>query len=377
MTQGANVPAREAVSRILRETARLGLQPRPGTLRGRAARLYKRIYGSLVVCLKIKKLHRRRIALDTAITLCAGHAATRHQEPDPTDRCLTVSTSGSRARRLRLARPRCGVRMCADSGRSPLTFQGHFRMTNILKKWKTGFANIGGQGRAIRPRGHSEPPRFPIDDSLIPRLKVKEPHRRGIAPDTATTLCAEHAAARHQEPDATDRCLTVSTSGSRARRLRLARPRCGVRMCADLGRSPLNFQGRFRMTNILRTWETGHPDIRGQGRAIQQRGHSARPRFRLDGSLIPRLKVKELHRRGIAPDTATTLCVGHAAAPHQEPDPTDRCLTVSTSGSRAPFTSRAPALRCADVCGFGTVPAHLPRALPYDQHTQNMGNRVP
>ena len=97
MTQGANVPAREAVSQILLETVRLGLRPRPGTLRCRAARLYKRIYDSLVLCLKIKELHRRRIALDTAITLFVGHAAARHHEPDPTDRCLTVSTSGSRA----------------------------------------------------------------------------------------------------------------------------------------------------------------------------------------------------------------------------------------------------------------------------------------
>ena len=33
------------------------------------------------------------------------------------------------------------------------------------------------------------------------------------------------------------------------------------------------------MGNRRRTWETGFPDIRGQGGAIQQRGHSAPPRF--------------------------------------------------------------------------------------------------
>ena len=203
MTQGANVPTREALSRILRATARLGPEPRPETLRSKAALLFKRIYDSLVLCLEIKELPGRRIALDTAITLCAEHAAARHQEPDTTDRCRAVSASGSRARRLRLARPRCGVRMCADLGPSPLTFQAHFRMTNILRKWKTGFANIRGQGRDIQPRGHSERPRFPIDDSLIPRLKVKELRHRAITPDTATALCAEHAGARHQEPDFT------------------------------------------------------------------------------------------------------------------------------------------------------------------------------
>ena len=320
MTQGANVPAREALSRILRETARLGLEPRPETLRCRATRLYKRIYGSLVLCLKIKELHRRCIALDTAISLCVGHAAARHQEPDPTDQCRAASASGSRGRRLRLARPRCGVRMCADLGRSPLTFQGHFRMTNILRKWETAFANIRGQGRAIQQRGHSAPPRFRIGDSLISRLKVQELHRHGIAPDTAATLCAGHAAARHQEPDPTDRCRAVSASGSRVRRLRLARPRCGVRMCADLGWCPLTFQAHFRMTNKLRKWETSFANTRGQRRPIQQRGYSAPPRFRIDDSLISRLKVKELHRRGVAPDTANTRCAEHAGARHQEPD---------------------------------------------------------
>ena len=188
MTRTADFPAREAVSPILRETARL--EPRPETPRCRATRLYKRIYDSLVLCLKIKELHGRRIALDTAITLCVWHAAARHQEPDTTDRCREVSASVSRARRLRLARPRFGVRMCADLGWSPLTFQAYFRMTDILRKWETGFANIRGQGRAIQQRGHSAPPRFRIDDSLIPRLKVQGLRRRGITPDSATALCA-------------------------------------------------------------------------------------------------------------------------------------------------------------------------------------------
>ena len=36
------------------------------------------------------------------------------------------------------------------------------------------------------------------------------------------------------------------------------------------------------MTNRRRTWETGFPDIRGQGRAIQQQGHSVPPRLPTD-----------------------------------------------------------------------------------------------
>ena len=198
MTRTADVPAREAVSRILREMTRLGLKLWPETLRCRATRLYKRIYGSLVLCLKIKELQGRRIALDTATTLCAEHAAAPYQEHDPTDLCRVVSATLSRTCRLPLARRRCGVRMCADLGRFPLTFQGHFRRTNRRRTWETGFVNMRGQGRAIQQRGHSARPRFPIDDSLISRLQVKELHRLGITPDTATTLCAEHARARYR-----------------------------------------------------------------------------------------------------------------------------------------------------------------------------------
>ena len=203
MTQTAHVAAREAVYPILREAFRLGLELRPRTLRSRAALLHERIYESLIALRKVKELQRRRFALDTGNTRCAGHAAARHQEPDPTDRCRVASATFSRACRLRLARPRCGVRMCADLGRSPLTFQGHFRVTNILRKWETAFANVRGQKRAIQQQGYSAPPRFRIDDSLISRLKVQELRRRGIAPDTANALCAEHAGARHQEPDFT------------------------------------------------------------------------------------------------------------------------------------------------------------------------------
>ena len=110
MTQTAHVAAREAVYQILREAFRLGLEPRPETLLTRAALSCERIYDSLIPLQTVKELHRRRNALDTGITLCVGHDAARHQEPDPTGRCRVASATLSRTRRLSLARSRCGVR---------------------------------------------------------------------------------------------------------------------------------------------------------------------------------------------------------------------------------------------------------------------------
>ena len=51
-------------------------------LRSRAALPHERIYESLIPLRKVKELQRRRIALDTANTLCAEHAGARHREPD-------------------------------------------------------------------------------------------------------------------------------------------------------------------------------------------------------------------------------------------------------------------------------------------------------
>ena len=82
MTQTAHAAAHEAVYQILREALRLGLELRPETLRSRAALPHERIYESLIPLRKVKELHRRRIALDTANTQCAEHAGGRHQEPD-------------------------------------------------------------------------------------------------------------------------------------------------------------------------------------------------------------------------------------------------------------------------------------------------------
>ena len=62
MTQTTDVPAREPVSQNLSETAGLGLELRPETLRPRAALLHGAIDDRLIPCLKVKESHppRRR-----------------------------------------------------------------------------------------------------------------------------------------------------------------------------------------------------------------------------------------------------------------------------------------------------------------------------
>ena len=58
----------------------------------------------------------------------------------------------------------------------------------------------------LRPktlRSRAALPHERIYESLIPLRKVKEPQHRRIALDTANTRFAEHAGARHQEPDFT------------------------------------------------------------------------------------------------------------------------------------------------------------------------------
>ena len=97
MTQTAHVAAREVVHQIPREAVRLRLELRPKTLRSGAARLYERIYESLIPLQKGTQLQRRRIALDTAITLCAGHAGARHRERDFTPHACHFRVSRARA----------------------------------------------------------------------------------------------------------------------------------------------------------------------------------------------------------------------------------------------------------------------------------------
>ena len=89
-------------------------------------------------------------------------------------------------------------------------------------------------GLELRPKtlcSRAALPHERIYENLIPLRKVKELHPRRIALDNANTRCAEHAGARHQEPD--------FTPDARHFRLYFALARVGgVRLCADLGLSP-------------------------------------------------------------------------------------------------------------------------------------------
>ena len=108
MTRTAHVPARGPASDVPRKPARLGPELRPETLPASTTPLYGAIDDGLIPCLKIRE-PRRRIALDTTIILCAEHAAA----PGFCHKRL------AHACHLRLARTRCGVRMCADLGCYP------------------------------------------------------------------------------------------------------------------------------------------------------------------------------------------------------------------------------------------------------------------
>ena len=66
---------------------------------------------------------------------------------------MTFPRTPRAPRALFTSRPRAlgVVRMCTDSGLSPPTMEGHFRMTR-RRTWETGFRDIRGQGRAIQSR---------------------------------------------------------------------------------------------------------------------------------------------------------------------------------------------------------------------------------
>ena len=83
MIQNAHVPAREPVSDILREAARLGLEAQPGTLPCRAKLLHATVDETLDRLRRAGEPLRHYVALDTAVTLradcteCSGHAGQR------------------------------------------------------------------------------------------------------------------------------------------------------------------------------------------------------------------------------------------------------------------------------------------------------------
>ena len=77
MTQNAHVSAREPVCDILSDAAGLGLELQPGTPPSSARFPYAAIDETLDPRRQIKEPHRRRIAMDTTITLEAEQAGER------------------------------------------------------------------------------------------------------------------------------------------------------------------------------------------------------------------------------------------------------------------------------------------------------------
>ena len=75
MTQNAHVPARQPVSDILREAARLGLELQPGTLPPSAGFLYAAIGETLDPLQRVEGPLGYRNALDTTVPLCAERGA--------------------------------------------------------------------------------------------------------------------------------------------------------------------------------------------------------------------------------------------------------------------------------------------------------------
>ena len=77
MTQKGHVPARETVPDTLREAARFGLEPQPGTLPSGVKCLYAAIDATLDPLRRVKEQLRRSIVSDVNITPCAERARKR------------------------------------------------------------------------------------------------------------------------------------------------------------------------------------------------------------------------------------------------------------------------------------------------------------
>ena len=178
MTQTANVPAPEPVSRIPRETVRL--DPQPEMLPCEAPLLYEGVSDSLIPCRQIKKPHCRGIALDAAITLRAEHAGAPDQKPHASGQCPDVSAYASRET------SRARALGCTDlygSVRKVYGFRAKvygFRMLPVglgtVLRCDQSTHNVGkaflvsrGQRRAIEQREDSAPPRLPASGRQEPK----------------------------------------------------------------------------------------------------------------------------------------------------------------------------------------------------------------
>ena len=254
MTQTADIPAREPVSRFSRQVAFLGLELQLETLPSGTALLYEVISDNLIHRLKIEEPHRRRTALDT------DHAVGQVCRSAPSGARYPLIAAWPFPHASRPPALGCtyvyGV--CTGSVRNVYgvctVLYGFGTVPADLRRTPPHAAWTQNTGNGVRcyPRtraSHSAAKTFSafpaIDDSLIPCPKIEELHCHRIALGTAVTLRAEHAGIRDQEPNSSDQCPAACT-------LSRAHARLG---CTDvqgkitgLRRSPSTLERLQRMT---------------------------------------------------------------------------------------------------------------------------------
>ena len=265
---------------------------------------------------------------------------------------------------------------------------------------------LGLELRPKTPRSRAALLHERIYESLIALRKVKELQRRRFALDTATPV----RRARRRPPSGTGfhtrrvtfprapraRARRLRIARPRSRRLRIARPRCGVRMCADSGLSRPTMEGHFRMTNRRRTWETGFADIRGQGRAIQQQGHSASPRLPTDVQQDPgEYEQRALQCALAAPQggVPTMALAQHCHQPWRHsgsddhrfatppscfPRPCCGCARKETASARIAPVAVSVVFREVAALAVDLEPDHLPAgaAWPYESTYGSLATRL-
>ena len=196
MTQTGDVAARESIFNIQCEAARLDVQPE--MLRSKAALQNEAIGGSLIPCLKIKEPYRRDMAPDAGITLCAGDAGTRHNEPNFSDQYL----DGFRTLLARARYARVGVYGIVRIFEASCGRLKEFTVwPNRRRTWGTAFLADRGQRPAIRQRGNSVPARLPAGVCQEPKAHGKLLPNPGLAtPQGDVPTIASKAVVRRRSP---------------------------------------------------------------------------------------------------------------------------------------------------------------------------------
>ena len=258
MTQTAEFPAREPVSDILREAARLGLELPPERMPSSAAHLYEAINDSLIPHLNVREPHRRRITLDTTITPCAEHAGKR-LVPTTVHRVNHV-IAGCFA--LYDLQPWCvphTLRIVALYCRGGFPVPSLKDLANQVRDEQNRGADDPSLARChdlthgaaanssiqAEPQAASELPPNSGKETTVPSLPERPHHPRRPLP-TRRYPCGQAgpSGTRQQEPHPPANARPfphmprARPSRGSSIHLYIARPRWGVRKCADLGWPP-------------------------------------------------------------------------------------------------------------------------------------------